>query len=250
MALEFEKGDADNPTGHALVYFRAYDDESKIYATYLIVPPINIALAKYMPPMFASKISLTDVENVSSIPLPPVPEQVENLSYLKALAETRNDDLIHGGLIDASEVEKMLYTTSEVAQAYLQLYNSRPPLSVSVEEGPGGEGATTEVSEVLYPLMSDKDKLSELTKLTGSLRYAVEGNDSAYAQQVRQEMENLAKYLSEKYKVGELIEAAQTPGLVASKLSKLYTERCYKLCDEDYRTVAEIEEEIDRIKGR
>ncbi|MEE9198239.1 MAG: hypothetical protein V3U26_00420, partial [Dehalococcoidia bacterium] len=68
MALEFEKGDEDNPKGHALVYFRAYDDESKVFATYLIVPPINIELAKYMPPMFASKVSLSDVENVSSIP--------------------------------------------------------------------------------------------------------------------------------------------------------------------------------------
>ena len=101
MALDFERGDSANPGGHALVYFRAYDDESKIYATYLIVPPINIELAKYMPPMFASKISMTDVANVSSIPLPPVPEQVESLDLIMALAESRNDDLIYGGIVDS-----------------------------------------------------------------------------------------------------------------------------------------------------
>ncbi len=243
MTLEFERGDPYNPKGHALVFFRSYTDESKVYATYLIVPPINIELAKYMPPMFASKVSLTDVENVSSIPLPPVPEEVESLDYLKALAEARNDDLIYGGIIDASEVEKMLYNTSETAQSYLQLYNSRPPLPEPTPEIESAEDA----GEVFYSLMSDRDKLGELAKLTGSLRYSIEGNDDVRTEEISAEMNALSKYLDDKYKVRELIEAARTPGLTASKLSQLYTERCYKLCDEDYRGVAEIEGEINRL---
>ena len=249
MMLDFERGDSANPGGHALVYFRAYDDESKIYATYLIVPPINIELAKYMPPMFASKISMTDVENVSSIPLPPIPEQVESLDLIMALAESRNDDLIYGGIVDTSDVEKMLFSISEAAQAYLELYNSRPSISVIVEEQLA-EGKAAEVSDVLYTVMSDKDKLSELTRLTGSLRYAIEGSDQAMAEEVQKEMETLATFLGEKYKVMELIKAAQTPGLVASKLSALYTDRCYKLCEEDYRAVAELEKQIESLKKR
>ena len=208
MALEFERGDPDSPKGHALVFFRGYSDESKVYATYLIVPPINNELAKYMPPMFASKVSLTDVENISSIPLPPVPEEVESLDYLKALAEARNDDLINGGIIDASEVEKMLYNTSEIAQSYLQLYNSRPPLPEPTRELKSAE----DVGEVLYSLMSDKDKLSELTKLAGSLRYSIEGNDNTRAEEISAEMDTLSRYLDEKYKVKELIEAAPDSG--------------------------------------
>ncbi|MFQ5934066.1 MAG: hypothetical protein ACE5KI_05430, partial [Dehalococcoidia bacterium] len=113
MALEFEIGDPNNPAGHALVYFKGEGDDSKVFATYLIVPPINIELAKYMPPMFASKVSLTEMENVSSVPLPPVPEEVESLGYLKALAQSRNDDLIYGGLVDETEVDKMLFSASE-----------------------------------------------------------------------------------------------------------------------------------------
>ncbi|MFQ5873913.1 MAG: hypothetical protein ACE5JL_08945 [Dehalococcoidia bacterium] len=244
MALEFLKGDPDNPKGHALVYFITEGDEPKVYATYLIVPPINIELAKYMPPMFASKVSLSEIENVSSIPLPPVPEEVEDLDYLKALAESRNDDLIYGGVIDESEVDRMLMSTTEAAQSYLELYNNRPPLPEPVEKG------ALEVSDVLYHLMSDKDKLSELARQMGSLRYAIEGNDHAHAEEIRREMETLGRYLGEKYKVGELIEVAQTPGITASKLSQLYTERCYKLCDEDYRSVAKIEEDIKKLKDR
>ena len=33
MNLEFERGDQDNPIGHALLYFKAYEDDSEIYAT-------------------------------------------------------------------------------------------------------------------------------------------------------------------------------------------------------------------------
>ena len=243
MALEFERGDPDNPKGHALVFFRSHTDESKVYATYLIVPPINIELAKYMPPMFASKVSMTEIDNISSIPLPPVPEEVESVGYLKALADARNDDLIDGGIIDTSEVETMLYNTSELAQNYLKLYNKQPAVSDRIGNAKSGEG----VGEVLYSLMSDKDKLSELAKLTGSLRYSIEGNDNTRAVEISAEMDTLSRYLDEKYKVKELIGAARTAGLTASKLSQLYTERCYKLCDEDYRGVAEVESEINKL---
>ena len=249
MSLEFQQGDPDNPTGHAILYFVSSEDGSSVYATYLVVPPIKIELAKYMPPMFASKISLSEIDNVSAIPLPPVPEQVDSLEYLQALADSRKDDLAYGGSIDTTDVERMLYGTSEAAQDYLQLYNRRPALPEPV---PGVEGTPTEageVGDVLFPLMSDKDKLGELSKLTGSLRYAVEGNDHTMAGEIRHQMEILGNHLGEKFKIGALIEAAQTPGLVASKLSALYTERCYKLCEEDYLEVARIEGEIDKLIG-
>jgi hypothetical protein len=247
MAIDFERGDPSNPRGHALLYFISETDQSQVYATYLIVPPINIELAKYMPPMFASKVSMTDVENVSSIPLPPVPEKVDSVAYLQALAESRGDDLVHGGTVDESEVERMLYRTSEAAQDYLRLYNGRPALPEPVQELAGE--SEENVSEVFYSVMSDKDKLSELAKFTGSLRYAIEGNDSSQAEEVLKEMEGLSKHLGVKYRVDELIKAAQTPGVVGSKLSQLYTERCYKLCEEDYLAVAELEDEINRLKN-
>ena len=247
MTLDFHNGDPDNPAGHALLFFTNTEDSGSIYATYLVVPPIKIELAKYMPPMFASNVSLSDVQSVSAIPLPPVPERVENISYLEALAASRDDDLINGGSVNASDVERMLLTTSEAAQDYLRLYNSRPPIPdpVAELESPSSEGG---VDDFLIPLMSDKDKLGELSRLTGSMRYAIEGNDQTSADQLRSQMENLGRHLGEKFRIQELIKAALTPGILASRLSALYTERCYRLCEEDYLEVARIEGEIERLQ--
>lgn len=247
MTLDFHNGDPDNPAGHALLFFTDLEDGSSIYATYLVVPPIKIELAKYMPPMFASNVSLSDVESVSAIPLPPVPERVESVSYLEALAASRDDDLINGGSVNASEVERMLLTTSEAAQDYLRLYNSRPPLPESLVEieAPSSDG---DMDDLLIPLMSDKDKLGELSRLAGSMRYAVEGNDQSSTDQLRSRMEALGRHLDEKFRIQELIKAALTPGILASRLSALYTERCYRLCEEDYLEVARIEGEIASLQ--
>ena len=96
--------------------------------------------------------------------------------------------------------------------------------------------------------MSDKDKLGELSRLTGSMRYAIEGNDQTSADQLRSQMENLGRHLGEKFRIQELIKAALTPGILAGRLSALYTERCYRLCEEDYLEVARIEGEIERLQ--
>ncbi len=250
MTLKFHRGNPDNPSGHALLFFTNSEDGRSVYATYLIVPPIKLELAKYMPPMFASTVSLSDVNTVSSmpIPLPPVPEPVESLSFLKTLAAYRGDDLIDGGSVNASEVERMLLATSEAAQDYLRLYNSRPPLPDTLPEIESASSSESNVDDLLIPLMSDKDKLGELSRLTGSMRYAVEGNDRSSADQLRSRMEALGRHLDEKFRIQELIKVALTPGILAGRLSALYTERCYCLCEEDYLEVARIEGEIERLQ--
>ena len=247
MSLEFHRGDPDNPAGHAILYFLNSEDGDSVLATYLIVPPIKIELAKYMPPMFASNVSLSDVDSVSAIPLPPLPEPVDSIIYLEALADSRGDDLILGGSLSPSDVERMLHSTSEAAQDYLQLYNSRLPLPDSLAQMESPSSSEGSMEDLLIPLMSDKDKLGELSKLAGSMRYAVEGNDDATVDELRSQMETLGRHLGEKFKIEELIKAALTPGILASRLSALYTERCYKLCDEDYMEVARIEDEIEKL---
>ena len=247
MSLEFQRGDPDNPVGHAILYFISAEDGESVLATYLVVPPIKIELAKYMPPMFASNVSFSDVDSVSAIPLPPMPEPVGSVPYLEALADSRGDDLTFGGSVNASDVERMLHTTSEAAQDYLRLYNSRPTLPDSLAQMEGPSASEGSMDDLLIPLMSDKDKLGELSKLAGSMRYAVEGNDQATAEELRSQMESLGRHLGEKFRIEDLINAALTPGLLASRLSALYTERCYKLCDEDYMEVARIEDEIEKL---
>ena len=55
MELTFERGDASRPAGHALLYFTTGMPE-RVLATYLVVPPVELNLAKYMPPMFAASL--------------------------------------------------------------------------------------------------------------------------------------------------------------------------------------------------
>ena len=247
MDLHFHRGDPANPSGHALVFFTDHLNDKIILSTYMVAPPIEFTLAKYMPPMFASHIPQSDVSSVSAIPLPPVPEQEYMFDELEQLAVSRGDDLVSGGTVDTSDVEKLLIATGEAAQAYLRLYKARPALphlSPVLDDSPADE---SDVDNLLIPLMSDKDKLGEISRLAGSMRYAVEGNDLHTAEDIRSQMESLGKHLGDKFKITELIKATLTPGIVASQLSALYTERCYRLCEEDYMEVARIEGEIDRL---
>ena len=41
MDLTFEKGDAQRPRGHAVVYFRVDTEPDKVYASYMVVLPVR-----------------------------------------------------------------------------------------------------------------------------------------------------------------------------------------------------------------
>lgn len=241
VLLEFQRGDRSRPRGHALAYYRDAQ-AGDIYATYLIVPPIAIDIAKYMPPMFASKVSLADMETVSAIPLPPVPEKVSGVEYLRHLAESREDDLVFLGAMNSSDVQSILVQVAEAAQEYLRTYNVY--LGTLPSPDPAREEAKESVQDVLYSLMSERDKLAELAKLIGKLRYAVDGGDARGAEDAAAEIRALGTYLSGKYRVDDLIAGAKQPGARGRHLSELYMTRCYRLSDEDYRAVEQIDGEI------
>ncbi|HET7769188.1 MAG TPA: hypothetical protein VFN74_10490, partial [Chloroflexota bacterium] len=69
MAVRFERGDPDRPRGHALLYYRTTDGQ--ILATYVVVLPIAINPAKYIPPAFAQRIS--EQATVAATARPPHP---------------------------------------------------------------------------------------------------------------------------------------------------------------------------------
>lgn len=248
MLLAFERGSASEPRGHALAYFRNASAPGELYATYLIVPPIAIDLAKYMPPMFASKISLADLENVSAIPLPPVPEKVESREYLRRLAESREDDIVFLGTANIADIQEVLGKVGEAAQEYLHAYTAYLNSLPALEPGPDALSATVE--DVLYSLMSERDKLSELAKLVGKLRYAVDGGDAALMRETLHEMEVLGSRLPGKYRLERLSETARLPGERGWKLSELHIARCYKLCEEDYRAVEELDSRIRELEAQ
>ena len=52
--MRFELGDPDLPRGHALLYFRDPQEPLRVWATYLVVPPIAMDIGKYIPPLLAA----------------------------------------------------------------------------------------------------------------------------------------------------------------------------------------------------
>src|SRR5260221_4833161 len=99
MQLIFDRGSAQKPRGHALIYFRA--SNNVIVATYVVIPPITIDFSKYLPPMFAAQGMAGNLAQASSVvPLPPVPETVGSYESLEILAQQRDDDLVFAGATD------------------------------------------------------------------------------------------------------------------------------------------------------
>ena len=250
MDLRFEHGDSNAPKGHALLYFRTQGEPSKLYATYLLTLPIPIDLVKYMPPFLAPHIEEMKGQDMSAFAFPPVPEEVPSHRQLKALAEAREDDLLFGGAVDPSQVPELLTTVNEIVQAYAHTYaTSNAAISMGapeeVAEAPSPERLSgVGVDEMLYQLMSDRGRLAELARLVGKLRFACEGHDARQVQEVEEEMAPLVKHLPETYRVHHLLRAAKSPTPAGGELAQLYLERCYKLADEDYLRVGEMEERI------
>jgi len=244
MNLQFRRGAADRPRGHALAYFEAPD--GRLYATYLVIPPIQIDLAKYMPPMFAGQISAQAAVELSAMPLPPIPEEVAGgLAAIDQLAELREDDVVSAGAVDPRALDRLLMVAAEAGQAYVALYKSWQASALA--EPAAREEPSYDVDEVLLSLESEHDRIGRLARLVGQLRYAVDGGDRRMAEEARAEMERVGRTLPEKYRVAELVAAANRPGGEGARLAQLLLERSYKLCQEEYQEVARLEAEIKRL---
>ncbi len=250
MRLVFERGSEQRPKGHALMYFRDPDDQ-RILATYVVIPPIAIDFGKYLPPMFAGQGMAANLAQASSIvPLPPVPEAVPAVSGLEVLASQRDDDLVYAGEASAGQVEQLITYTSEAAQLYFHMYQDFArtfPETPSPSEPERIAGPSAE--ELTFVLMGERERLAELSKLAGVLRYALDGNDQRLVQETQEQMRLLAKHLPAKYWPERILESAGAPGAAAAQLSELYLERCYKLLEEDYSAVAQLDERINQAIG-
>ena len=95
--------------------------------------------------------------------------------------------------------------------------------------------------------MSEKDKLSEISKLIGKLQFAVEGKDSDQIQETEFEIQNISSYFPEEYKIGSILHLVKNNSLNSSKLIQLYIERCYKLADNDVDGVLLLDKAIDEM---
>ena len=258
MAITFDIGDPGAPKGHAIAYFRSGAD---VLATYILVLPIPMDMGKYLPPLLASQLGgmagAMMGEGMGSFAAPPVPEKAESVDYLQRLASARGDDLIAGGVVGSGDIAASMNEAAELVQEYHRLYDqSIGSLTApgqqdlrSVGKGEQGETEGVEsVEHVLYGLMSDRDRLGELSKLVGTMRYATERADSALIEETDASIGALAKLLPEHYWTAKVRAAAKDASPKGAQLAQLYIERCYKLMDENYSAVEEIEQKIKALE--
>ena len=233
-----------------MVYFRATADPSQVLASYVVVPPITMDFSRYIPPMFAAQFGGVIPTGPSAFPLPPFPEQLESLAWVQDLAAARGDDLIDGGTVDASDVQRLLLLMTEVAGEYARLYENRAPgrPDPDAEREPAAL-PSVDVDELLLSVMTDGEKVEKLARLTGTVRYAVEGGDGTLLDETTREMERVGRQLGDRYRVPELIQAARDPDQRSGRLAELLLQRCFKLAAEEYDALAVLDREIEALRG-
>jgi hypothetical protein len=91
--------------------------------------------------------------------------------------------------------------------------------------------------------------VARLARLTGTLRYGVEGGDTRLVDETVSEMERIGRHLTEKYRPDELIASARSADPRAARLTELFLERCYRLLDEDYAAMADLDTRIDELNA-
>jgi hypothetical protein len=252
LALIFDIGDPNRPLGHAIVYFRS---GPQVLATYVLVLPIPMDMAKYLPPLLASQLGGMAGDmlgaGMGSFAAPPAPEEVEGVPFLEGLARLRGDDLVWGGDVMLGDIASAMHQAAEVVQEYNQLYEQHREAAQPEATEPaaiGAEGAV-DVQRMLYDLLSERDRLGELSKLVGTLRFAQERGDETLVGESESSLEALERLLPEHYWAGKVRGAARDMSEKGAALAQLYVERCYKLLDEEYSSVQDLERKISELEG-
>ncbi len=272
MDLIFDRGDSQNPRGHALLYFRVDTEPDIVYATYVVTLPVKSDLTKYVPPFLASHLGNLPLSDLSAFAMPPVPEAIGSYADLERLSRLREDDLVYGGSMFSFDLPRMMETATEAVQIYSSLCSDTLAMSSNPAEGvaeaigeelretleaaavpvpepdPEPEGDDSlNVNEVLFSFMSEIDKLGELSRLLGRLRFAVDGADQSEADEVGAEITVLARHLPENFKVTALLNVAKDNSERSSQLAKLYIDRCFRLSSGDAGAAAELDDQIQLL---
>ena len=144
---------------------------------------------------------------------------------------------------------------AEGCQEYGQLYLnytltfspvSTPPISEIDEAGMPLDDLDPE--DLLLQTMTERERLTELGKLIGMARYALEGHDSNLLEETKRKMQRIAGRLPDKYRSLELMRAATDASERGARLAELYLERSFKLLDEEYADIPRIERAIRELQ--
>jgi hypothetical protein len=260
MDMRFLHGNPQAPKGHAIFFARSTIDPRVIFCTYCIVPPTPLSLAKYLPPWMAAQLpaeELRDAANVNVMPIPPMLEEGSSLEHLQMLADRRDDDLCDIGTINPRDEGARMQKVAEGCQEYGQLYLS---YTMTFDQGSSAV-PVAEIDEASSPLddldaeelliqtMTDRERLTELGKLVGMARYALEGHDNDLLQDTKRQMQRIAGRLADKYRTYDLTNAAMDASERGARLAELYLERGFKLLDEEYADIPGIERAIKELQN-
>lgn len=253
MDFSFERGSAENPKGHALIYFHNSQDADEILATYLVILPIQVDVSKYVPPFLMNQLGDAGPSELSAFAFPPAPEAVSGVDGLHRMAEARSDDVIYGGSITPGDIASLLGSVNDAIGWYAELCSEHseravPELAEGADDEDDDDDDGLNVNDILYDLMSDQDKLGELTQLVGRMRDAVSSGDFALADEIRGDVMRLGRHLPENHEITRLAEAAASAGENAGRLANLYLQRCFHLMAEEYVMLGKVENEIRGIE--
>ena len=253
MSVEYHRGEWARPKGHAFIYLRNSLDHEEVWATYVVVLPITVDLSKYVPPFLMNQIGEMDEKDLSAFAFPPAPEQVSGYDVIERMAEMRDDDILFIGTQNPSDVTGALGRVSEAVQSYSEQYAQITGSSTEGGEAPvieqEEEAEGLAVSDVIYGLMSDSDKLSELSKLIGRLRFAVDGSDDRLITETESEITLVANHLPQSHNIPQLVEAVKSNDSRSAELADVYLQRSYHLVHEDYAKLTAIEGRIKELEG-
>ena len=261
MDMRFLRGNPQAPKGHAIFIARRTNDPRVIYCTYCIVPPTPLSLAKYLPSFLAAQLppeELREAANVNVMPIPPMLEEGSSLEHLEMLADRRDDDLCDIGSINPKDEGARMQRVAEGCQEYGQLYLSytltfeQVPSTTPMDQidQPDTPLDDLDAEELLIQTMTDRERLTELGKLVGVARYALEGHDTNLQQETKRKMLRLSGHLADKYRGLDLTNAALDPGERGARLAELYLERGFKLLDEEYADIPRIERAIRELQNQ
>lgn len=256
MGIQFLRGNGQTPRGHALFFARSTTDPQVIYSTYCLIPPIPMSLAKYFPPILASQFPMEELQNagrLSGMPIPPMLEEGLSLEELEELAERREDDLCDLGSISSEEVERMQVAAAncqEYAQLYANYMQQRHPMQRKAHPSDPLQMDELSTEDLLLETMPERQKFAELGKLIGTARYALDGQDAMLLQDTKRRMEQIIRRLPEKYRATELVTAATSNKPNSGRLAELYLSRAYKLVDEEYADIPDIDRAIQELRTK
>ena len=247
MDIVFDRGSRDSPKGHALLYFRSSSEPEAVWVTYVVILPISVDVSKYVPPFLMNQVAELGPTDLSAFAFPPAPERLDSYAMMEVMADRRDDDVLYGGAINPEDVASGMMSINEAVHKYADLYGEVVGVATSGDQREEGDDGGLGVNEVLYGLMSDGDKLSELTKLVGRLRFSLDGAESNLVTETEEEIDLLSRHLPQNHNIAQLVAAVKS-GDKGASLADLYLQRCFHLVREEYGKVSEAEERIRQLE--